>query len=111
MGAAQAALIWCPFPDLSEARQAAGTLIKERLAACANIIPQVHSLFAWQGAVEEATETVLLLKTHAHLLEQAIARLAELHSYDTPAIAGWVADRTAPCTLEWMTANLLAEGN
>ena len=104
----QAALIWCPFPNSAEAQDAARTLIRDGLAACANIIPQVHSLFAWQGEVEQASEAILILKTDGRLLENAIARLAELHSYDTPAITGWLTDHTPPQTLEWLAASLPA---
>lgn len=106
MNLGQAALIWCPFPNSAEAQDAARILISEGLAACANIIPQVFSLFAWQGEVEKANEAVLVLKTDGCLLENAIARLAVLHSYDTPAITGWLTDHTAPQTLEWLSASL-----
>jgi periplasmic divalent cation tolerance protein len=108
MTGTKAALIWCPFPTTSAAQEAGRALIEDGLAACANIIPQVHSLFAWQGVVEEASEAILVLKTRASLLENATARLAVLHSYDTPAITGWLTDHTPAATLEWLSASLPA---
>ena len=100
------ALIWAPFPDSQEATEVARKLAAENLIACANIIPAITSVFAWQGTLHETHEAAMLCKTSASLLEGAIARLAELHSYDTPAISGWLADHTAPATLGWLNETL-----
>jgi periplasmic divalent cation tolerance protein len=62
----------------------ARTLVEERLAACASLLPGLHSLYRWQGAVEEAEETLLLLKTSAENTEALEARLHALHPYETP---------------------------
>lgn len=99
-----AALIWCPFPDLEAARDAAGQMLDERLIACANIIGEIESHFIWQGARESATETGLLCKTSATQLAAAVTRLGQLHPYDTPAIIGWRADAAHPATLAWLAA-------
>jgi periplasmic divalent cation tolerance protein len=96
-----AALIWCPFASEEEAERAAGQLLDERLIACANIVPGVRSLYRWQGERGEARECAALLKTDARLLDQAIARLAAIHPYRTPAITGWRAD-AAPATAAWL---------
>jgi periplasmic divalent cation tolerance protein len=98
------ALIWCPFPDAGTASAAAKVLLGERLIACANILPAILSLFEWNGAREEASETGVILKTDAALLDRAIARLGELHPYDEPAILGWRCDAAAPGTAAWLAA-------
>ena len=98
------ALIWCPFPDLASARSAANCLLDEGLIACANMLPDMHSLFAWNGRRDEGKETGVLLKTNAAKLDRAISRLAELHSYDEPAILGWHCDAAAPGTVAWLGA-------
>lgn len=95
-------LIWCPFPDEAEARSAAGVLLDEGLIACANIVPGLVSLYVWQGVRGEAGEVGLLAKTHASLGETAIARLEQLHSYQTPAIIGLQTDKVATATQEWL---------
>jgi periplasmic divalent cation tolerance protein len=100
------ALIWCPFPDVAAARAAADVLLTERLIACANILPAMLSLFEWNGAREEASETGAILKTDAALLDRAIARLGELHPYDEPAILGWRCDAAAPGTESWLAGLL-----
>ena len=98
---AQAALIWCPFPDEASARVAVAALLDERLIACGNCLPGVRSLFTWQGARDESTECGALLKTTAAKLDEAMERLAALHPYDTPATMGWTV-RTTPAALSWL---------
>lgn len=101
-GAGGPALVWCPFPDADTARAAAKSLLDERLVACANIFPAIQSLFDWQGERGEGTETGMLLKTDAALLDRAIARLAALHPYAEPAILGWRCDAATPGTAAWL---------
>jgi periplasmic divalent cation tolerance protein len=98
------ALIWCPFPDTESAAAAARTLLDEGLIACANMTGEMLSLFDWNGERGEASETGALLKTNAALLERAVARLAELHPYEAPAILGWRCDAAAPGTAAWLGA-------
>ena len=68
----------------TEATHLARTLVEERLAACATLIPAVQSIYHWEGAIESATETLLLLKTGPEQLPALEARLHQLHSYQTP---------------------------
>jgi len=67
-----------------EAARLGRTLVEERLAACATLIPGVQSIYHWQDQVESATETLLLLKTGPDQVAALEARLRELHSYQTP---------------------------
>jgi periplasmic divalent cation tolerance protein len=97
-----AALIWCPFPDDASASAAAKSLLDEKLIACANILPQIHSIFDWNGQRGESREVGMLAKTEAELLERAIARIAKLHPYEQPAIVGWRCDAASPATLAWL---------
>ena len=97
-----AALLWTAFADRESAVRAAETLLDEGLAACANILPGMHSLYVWQGERGEAEEVGVLFKTRGELLERACERLAEIHPYDAPAVSGWRADATAPATAAWL---------
>jgi len=97
-----AALIWCPFESEEAAAKAASQLLDEGLIACANILPGVRSLYVWRGKRGEASECGALLKTEASLLDRAVARLAAIHPYETPAIAGWRADAVPPSTAAWL---------
>jgi periplasmic divalent cation tolerance protein len=69
-------------PKLAEslARQ----LLKERLIACANLLPRVASLYWWQGEIQRDEEVLLVMKTHQRRLKRLHARVRELHSYDVP---------------------------
>ncbi len=97
-----AALIWSPFESEEAAARAAARLLDEGLIVCANILPGVRSLYLWKGERGEARECGALFKTEAGLLDKAVARLAAIHPYETPAIAGWRADATAPATTAWL---------
>ena len=97
-----AALIWSPFESEEAAAKAASQLLDESLIACANILPGVRSLYVWQGERGEARECGALFKTEASLLDKAVARLAAIHPYEAPAIAGWRADAVPPSTAAWL---------
>lgn len=97
-----AALIWSPFESEDAAAKAASQLLDEGLIACANLVPGVRSLYVWQGERGDARECGALFKTDGSLLEQAVARLAAIHPYETPAIAGWRADAVPPSTAAWL---------
>lgn len=101
-----AAFIWCPFGDSESARHVASVLVEERLVACANILPGMTSVFRWEGRVTSADEIGVLFKTRADRIDQAVERLAGLHPYDTPAIAGWRAETAPEAVLEWLSAEL-----
>ncbi|MFV2040620.1 MAG: divalent-cation tolerance protein CutA, partial [Candidatus Hydrothermarchaeales archaeon] len=69
-----------------ESKKIGKTVVSERLAACANIVPSVTSFYWWRGVLEEDTESILLLKTTEEKVEKLISRIRELHSYENPAI-------------------------
>lgn len=81
--------------DEKEAARIARALVEENLAACANIVGPVRSIYRWRGAIEDAREFMLIVKTRARLFDRMAARVKELHSYEVPEIialpltAGW----------------------
>jgi periplasmic divalent cation tolerance protein len=81
-----AQLIYSTIGSLQEARTIASTLVRERLAACVNLIPKIESIYRWQNKVEGATECLLLAKTQDDKAQAAIARIRSLHSYELPDI-------------------------
>ena len=104
-----AALIWSPFETAEQAREVAGAMVEEGLVGCANILPQMLSVFRYDGQVQSAAEVGVLFKTNGDLLEAATQRLAQLHPYDTPAICGWMADSVPEATRRWL-AGLSLDG-
>jgi len=88
--------------SLEEARKIAHACIERRLAACVNIVPQIESVYRWQGKVETATEWLVVIKTTAGMFARLRDALHELHSYETPeCIAIGVEDGSASY-LEWI---------
>ncbi len=68
----------------SEANKIANELVQRRLAACVNIVPQIQSVYRWQGKVETAEEYLLIIKTTKARSADVQAAIRELHSYDLP---------------------------
>lgn len=79
-------LLYSPFPSHAAAAEAARALLAARQVGCCNLLPGVTALYAWQGALEESQEVVLLAKTTESQAEEAARHLARLHPYTCPAI-------------------------
>lgn len=90
-----------------EASRLGRTLVEERLAACATVIPSVQSIYHWQGEVESSTEALLLLKTALDQVAALETRLHALHSYQTPEFLVLRVEAGSQPYLEWMHASLL----
>jgi periplasmic divalent cation tolerance protein len=76
-----------------EAERIARFLVEKRLAACVNILPKARSIYRWKGAVEDAQELILLIKSRRDVFETLRAELLKIHSYEVPeAIALPVVD-------------------
>ena len=94
--------VYCVFATAEEARRIGRIVIEERLAACINILGECHSIYRWQGEVQEATEVPAILKTAAHQADALIARIAGLHSYEVPAITVWPVEKLLISYAEWV---------
>jgi periplasmic divalent cation tolerance protein len=77
-------------------------VVGERLAACANVLDGMTSIYWWQGALEQAGEAVLILKTRAELVERLTSRIRELHSYDCPCVVALPIAAGNPGYLDWI---------
>ncbi|WP_349357403.1 divalent-cation tolerance protein CutA [Stappia sp.] len=97
-------LIYSTFPDMESARDAAAKLVTLRLVACVNMWPGMVSVYRWQGAVEEGAEVVVLAKTSAARLEEAMAAIVELHPFDEPAVLALDVAHGSPSFLDWIRA-------
>jgi periplasmic divalent cation tolerance protein len=77
-------IIYITTSGVDESKKIAKTLLNERIVACCNIIPKIESLYWWEGEIEEDQESLLLTKTRSNLVDKVIARVEEIHSYETP---------------------------
>ena len=91
-------------PSRDEALTIGRTVVQERLAACANVLDGMTSIYWWQGALEQAGEAVLVLKTRADLVERLTARIRELHSYECPCVVALPIAAGNPEYLDWIAA-------
>ncbi|WP_417494806.1 divalent-cation tolerance protein CutA [Maricaulis sp.] len=96
--------IYTTWPDAAVARRAAETLVSEGLCACANILPGMTSVYRWQGEIETASETVMILKSVAAQCTPLVARLERLHPWETPCVLALDIDEAASSAgfLNWI---------
>ncbi|MBX3712128.1 MAG: divalent-cation tolerance protein CutA [Lysobacter sp.] len=99
----------CTCPDPATARALGRALVEERLAACVQLLPGIESVYRWDGAVESATETLLILKTTRARHEALQARLVALHPYEVPELVAWPAVAGLPAYLHWVADSTRAD--
>ena len=85
-----------------EARKIAHHLVENQLAACVNVVPQIQSIYRWQGKVESAREWLLLIKTTADKFDDVRDAIRELHSYDLPECNAVAIEDGSTEYLEWI---------
>ena len=108
VNAPQARLVLTSLNSPEEAARLGQILVEEKLAACATLLPGARSIFHWQGQIEEAHETLLLLKTGPDLLAALEARLHELHGYQLPEFLVFSVEAGSKAYLEWLHSCLRA---
>ena len=77
-------IAFCTFPDADTARKIVREIIDANLAACGNVIPQIESIYRWQGKVEESKEVLLIIKTTEAAAARVKDAIREMHSYELP---------------------------
>lgn len=95
-------MIYVTCGSREEARAIAYRVVEAKLAACANIIEGMTSVYRWEGRVEEGAEVVLILKTRAALVGELSARVKELHSFDVPCVVEIPLGGGNPDYLAWI---------
>jgi periplasmic divalent cation tolerance protein len=106
---ADALFVYICCKDRAQAEHIAMAAVEARLAACANIIPGMQSIYRWEGKVESAQETVLLLKTQAMHFEACAALVRRLHSYEVPCIVALPIAQGTPDYLGWIKEQTTAK--
>ncbi len=97
-------LTTCDTPE--EAERIARALVEAHLAACVNVVAGARSFYRWKGAVEEAAEWLLLIKSSRELFESVRTEIAKQHSYELPELIALQVVEGSDEYLEWMTKEL-----
>jgi periplasmic divalent cation tolerance protein len=92
--------------SVEEAEKIARRLIEIRAAACVNVLAGVRSFYRWKGAIEDAGEWLLIIKTSRERFNSLRAELERLHSYEVPEIVALPLVDGAPNYLNWLEAEL-----
>ena len=105
-GLMEAFTVYVTTKDEAEAKRIARAVVDERLAACANVLGSIGSVYRWEGRICEENEVALILKTSSRRTAELIHRIKELHSYECPCVVclpiadgnrdflTWIADET-----------------
>jgi periplasmic divalent cation tolerance protein len=102
-------LVYVNTADRAEAQRIGRALVESRLAAAANIVPQVSSIHRWRGEVREAAEALLVLKTTSALVGAVIERVRSMHAYECPSILAMPVEAGNPDYLAWVEAETASE--
>jgi len=99
-------VIFITCANNKEAEHIAEALVKNRLAACVNIVDRIKSVFWWQGKIDRAKETLLIVKSKKSNLAKIIKLVKSLHSYQVPEIIALPISGGYKPYLEWIDASL-----
>lgn len=99
-------LIYVTCSSLEEAKSIARPMVESKLAACANIFPEMISIYPWDGRIHESKEVVLLLKSHSKKLEKVYNEIISLHSYKCPCIFSLPMEDIHNPYSDWLVSSL-----
>lgn len=100
-------VVLCTVDNLESAKKIARIVVEERLAACANIMQGLSSIYHWEGEIVEDSECLLILKTKATLFEVLKNKILEIHPYEVPEIISLGIDNGFDKYLDWIKENTL----
>ena len=97
-----ALLVITNVPTMKVAQEMARRLIQERLAACVNLLPGVHSVYHWQGVIEEGQEVTMLIKTSEGCYAGLERTIVALHPNALPEVVALPINKGLPAYLQWI---------
>ena len=100
--AEEAIVVLMTAGDGEEAGRLAEMLVEKRLAACVQLLPEIQSVYRWQGKIERQREVLLIAKTARSKFEELEKEVRALHSYETPEIVALALDGGSSPYLEWL---------
>lgn len=100
-------VVFITVKQAEEAQKIAGDLVKRRLAACVNILPEMESYFWWKDKLETKKEILLTVKTKEALLPELTKAVKKLHSYSIPEIIALPITGGSRDYLEWIDSEIM----
>jgi periplasmic divalent cation tolerance protein len=101
-----AVVVLITAPNREESARLAEMLVGARLAACVQILPEMESIYWWEGEVKREPEHLLLLKTTAGRFAAIEREVRALHSYETPEIVALPVSEASAPYLEWLASSV-----
>jgi periplasmic divalent cation tolerance protein len=100
-----AIVVFVTAANHAEAEKIARVLVERRVAACAQILPPIVSIYRWQNQIEQSAEVLLLAKTMSDRFDLLAAAVRENHSYEVPEIVAVPAEQVSFPYLQWLQEN------
>ena len=95
-------------PTMEVAQRIAGDLVRRRLIACANIVPQVTSVYEWKGEICTDSEHLVIMKTQTAHVASIVEQVKMLHPYELPEVISAPLGEGSPDYLKWVLASTTA---
>jgi periplasmic divalent cation tolerance protein len=100
-------LVYITCESEAQAASIGHIIVEQGAAACANVFPQITSIYKWEGEIQSAEESVLIVKTRASLLPKVQEIVTELHSYANPCVISMPINGGNPTFLKWIEENTI----
>ncbi len=104
-------LVLVTTQNKEEAERIAEDIVKNKLAACTNIVEEITSIYWWNNRVEKSSEALLIIKTKVTQLGKLVRRIKSLHSYEVPEIIALPIIGGYPDYLKWLDNSVKANHN
>ena len=95
-------VVFITASNIKEARKISKTIVEDKLAACVNSVSGIESRYWWKGKVEQAAESLLIVKTRKSFLPRLIRKVKEIHSYSVPEVIALPIVGGSPDYLRWI---------
>lgn len=96
-------LVYTTCGDAEQAQSLAEILVRQKLVACVNILPQVQSVYIWNNEIQQDDELLLVMKTHQRCYEQLEQTILACHPYEVPEIIALPVVAGSKAYLDWVT--------